>query len=101
MEYSPYSIEIEDPTLGLLNACRELGVAVVAYSPLSKGLVTGQLRGGADFEAKVDLRRVMPRFAAENLPTNLVLAELLQKIAGEKGCTPAQLDVGLVAGAGR
>ncbi|KAF4302565.1 pyridoxine 4-dehydrogenase [Botryosphaeria dothidea] len=76
MEYSPYSIEIEDPTLGLLNACRELGVAVVAYSPLSKGLVTGQLRGGADFEAKVDLRRVMPRFAAENLPTNLVTRKI-------------------------
>jgi aryl-alcohol dehydrogenase-like predicted oxidoreductase len=90
IEYSPFTMDIEDPQIGLLAACRELGVAVVAYSPLGRGFLTGSLKSPDDFE-EGDFRRFVPRFSKENFPKNLKLVETIEKLADEKGCTPGQL----------
>ncbi|KAH6646555.1 aldo-keto reductase [Truncatella angustata] len=90
MEYSPFTTDIEDPKIGVLEACRELGVAVVAYSPLARGLLTGQIQSRAHFEAS-DVRRYFPRFSEENFPKNLEIVKVLQEIAASKSCTAGQL----------
>ena len=90
IEYSPFTMDIEDPQIGLLKTCRELGVATIAYSPLGRGFVTGQLRSLDDLEA-TDVRRYMPRFSPENFPRNLVLVDELKAMADRKGCTVSQL----------
>ncbi|EXJ85545.1 alcohol dehydrogenase [Capronia coronata CBS 617.96] len=88
MEYSPFSMEIED--YGLLQACRELGVAMVAYSPLGRGFLTGSIKSPDDFEDN-DFRKYAPRFSPENFPKNLKLVDEIKALAEEKGCTPGQL----------
>lgn len=90
MEYSPFSLEIEMPETNLLETCRELGVAVVAYSPLGRGILTGQIKGPEDFEAG-DFRINIPRFSAENFPKNLQLVATLEKVGARKGATAAQV----------
>jgi aryl-alcohol dehydrogenase-like predicted oxidoreductase len=90
IEYSPFDLEIESPDIGLLQACRELGVAIVGYSPLGRGMLTGQYRSPADFE-KSDFRTFLPRFSEENFPKNLVLVDQLKAMADKKGCTTSQL----------
>jgi aryl-alcohol dehydrogenase-like predicted oxidoreductase len=90
IEYSPFTMDIEDPQIGLLAACRELGVATIAYSPLGRGFLTGSLKSPDDFE-EGDFRKFAPRFSKENFPKNLKLVETIKKIADEKGCTPGQL----------
>ncbi len=83
-------IDIENPQIGLLNTCRELGVAVVAYSPLGRGMLTGAYKSPADFE-EGDFRKHAPRFSDENFPKNLKLADQLGEVAKKKGCTASQL----------
>lgn len=90
VEYSPFSLDIESPQINLLATCRELGVAVVAYSPLGRGFLTGAYTSPADFE-EGDFRRMSPRFSTENFPKNLKLVEELRKVAGRKGCSTGQL----------
>lgn len=90
MEYSPFSMEIEQE--GLLQACRELGVAVVAYSPLGRGFLTGSIRSRSDFE-EGDFRTFAPRFSEENFHKNLELVDTLKAIADKKGCTSGQLTL--------
>ncbi|KAJ7160929.1 NADP-dependent oxidoreductase domain-containing protein [Mycena filopes] len=90
MEYSPFDLEIE--TSGLLDAAREMGVAVVAYSPLGRGLLTGRYRSRDDFE-EGDYRRTLPRFSAENFPKNLALVDHLQEIASKHGATSGQVTL--------
>lgn len=90
MEYSPFSMDVEDPQYNLLNACRELGVALVAYSPLGRGFLTGSIRSRDDFEPG-DFRSQAPRFSEENFPRNLKLVDELKALADAKGCTPGQL----------
>ena len=92
IEYSPFTLDIEDPQIALLKTCRELGVATVAYSPLSRGLITGQYRSKNDFEED-DWRRFMPRFSDENFPKNLKLVDTLKAIADKKGATTGQLTL--------
>ncbi|KAL8897901.1 MAG: hypothetical protein Q9192_002362 [Flavoplaca navasiana] len=92
IEYSPFSLDIEKPETALLSTCRELGIATVAYSPLGRGMLTGQYTSIDDFDAN-DFRRSIPRFAAENFGKNLQLVEVLKGIAGKKGCTPGQLSL--------
>ncbi|KAI1099411.1 Aldo/keto reductase [Jackrogersella minutella] len=92
VEYSPFTTDIEDAPTALLAACRELGVAIVAYSPLSRGLLGGQIKSAAGFEPG-DVRRHYPRFSAENLPRNMQLVGELERMAGAKGCTAAQLTL--------
>jgi aryl-alcohol dehydrogenase-like predicted oxidoreductase len=90
VEYSPFSMDIEQ--VGLLDTCRELGVAVIAYSPLSRGFLTGTIKSHDDMDED-DRRRIMPRFSKENFPNNMVLVEKLAAIAKEKGCTIGQLTL--------
>ena len=92
IEYSPFTIDIENPQIALLKTCRELGVATVAYSPLGRGFITGQIRSPDDFEAD-DFRRMAPRFQGENFNKNLKLVDRLGEIAKKKGCTPGQLTL--------
>lgn len=92
IEYSPFSMDIEDPAIALLQTCRELGVATVAYSPLGRGFVTGQYKSPDDFEDG-DFRKYSPRFSAENFPKNLVLVDKLAAVAQKKGCTTGQLTL--------
>lgn len=90
MEYSPFSMEVEE--LGLLQACRELGVALVAYSPLGRGFLTGSIRSRNDLE-EGDFRTFAPRFSEENFHKNLELVDTLKKLADKKGCTTGQLTL--------
>ncbi|KIW68207.1 hypothetical protein PV04_04168 [Phialophora macrospora] len=90
VEYSPFSMDIEHN--GLLAACRELGVAVVAYSPFSRGFLTGTIKSHDDFEPD-DRRRVMPRYSKENFPKNIELVHAISALAEKKGATPGQLTL--------
>ncbi|KAI9890415.1 MAG: hypothetical protein M1814_004201 [Vezdaea aestivalis] len=90
MEYSPFALDIE--TEGLLATCRRLGVAVVAYSPLGRGFLTGAYKSPDDFE-EGDFRKISPRFSKENFPANLKLVEKLEALAKRKGCTSGQLSL--------
>ncbi|KAJ8119439.1 hypothetical protein ONZ43_g3607 [Nemania bipapillata] len=90
MEYSPFALQIEAAQTNLLQTARELGVKVVAYSPLGRGFLTGAITSRDQFDEN-DLRRLMPRFSEKNFGDNLNLAQLLGSIAKEKGCTPGQL----------
>ncbi|KAK9483983.1 NADP-dependent oxidoreductase domain-containing protein [Lipomyces starkeyi] len=90
IEYSPFSLDAE--TNGVIDACKELGVAVVAYSPLSRGFLTGAYTSPEDFEPN-DVRRRLPRFQAENFPANLQLVNKLKAIADKKGVTTGQISL--------
>jgi aryl-alcohol dehydrogenase-like predicted oxidoreductase len=85
-----YSLWTRDPEGGPLPTCRELGVGFVAYSPLGRGIFGGRIKSMDDL-AEGDYRRTAPRFAEENLASNLSLVERLDGIAAEKKCRPAQL----------
>lgn len=86
-EYSLWSREPEDE---LLPALYELGIALVAYSPLGRGFLAGRIRKLEDLAAN-DWRRNNPRFQGENFAKNVAVADRVQELAREKGCTPAQL----------
>jgi len=86
-EYSLWSREPEDE---ILATCRDLGIGFVAYSPLGRGFLTGQLTRFEDL-APDDVRRTHPRFQGENFQKNLDLVARVREIAQEKGCTPGQL----------
>ncbi|GAD95782.1 hypothetical protein SS1G_10900 [Paecilomyces variotii No. 5] len=90
IEYNPFSLDIEQN--GLLAACRELGVAVVCYSPLGRGFLTGQLKSPDDFP-EGDIRRFLPRFSPENFPRNLKIVDALQDIASTKNVSVSALSL--------
>lgn len=96
---SEYSLWSRDPEDGVLAACRELGVGFVAYSPLGRGFLTGQIRRFEDL-APDDFRRNQPRFQSENFERNLELVRAVQMLAAERGCTPAQLALAWVLAQG-
>src|SRR3954463_10755541 len=87
-EYSLWTRDPEDN--GVLATCRELGIGFVAYSPLGRGFLTGQIASIDDLE-EGDFRRHNPRFQGENFQRNLDLVDKVREIAREKGCTPGQL----------
>lgn len=88
---SELSLWTRDPeTTGTLDACRELGVGFVAYSPLGRGFLTGAIRSPDDFDAD-DYRRNSPRFQGENFAKNLDLVKEVEALAAEKGVTASQL----------
>ncbi|CAF0905972.1 unnamed protein product [Adineta steineri] len=99
IEYSPFSLDIERDEIGLLKTCRELGVAIVCYSPLGRGLFSGQIKNPDDFSAD-DFRRIIPRFSKENFPKNLKLVDELTVIANRKGCTAGQLTLAWILAQG-
>ncbi|MEJ7811490.1 MAG: aldo/keto reductase [Gemmatimonadaceae bacterium] len=94
-----FSLWSRDPEDGLLDTCRSLGIGFVAYSPLGRGFLTGQIRRFDDLAAD-DFRRVNPRFQGENFAKNLDLVSRVEAIAREKGCTPAQLALAWVMAQG-
>jgi aryl-alcohol dehydrogenase-like predicted oxidoreductase len=94
-----YSLWTRDPEDGLLAVCRELGIGFVAYSPLGRGFLTGQIKRFEDFDAG-DYRRQSPRFQGENFQKNLDLVQKIQAIAAAKGCTASQLALAWVLAQG-
>jgi aryl-alcohol dehydrogenase-like predicted oxidoreductase len=91
-ELSLWSREVEQEVLG---TCAELGITFVAYSPLGRGFLTGQIRRPEDFAAD-DFRRTSPRFRGENFALNLQLVDRVRALAQEKGVTAAQLALAWV-----
>ncbi|HSV11609.1 MAG TPA: aldo/keto reductase [Hanamia sp.] len=91
-EYSLWSREPEDE---IIPACKELGIAFVAYSPLGRGFLTGRIKRFEDLDED-DFRRSSPRFQGENFNKNLELVEKIEAIAKEKNCTPSQLALAWV-----
>jgi aryl-alcohol dehydrogenase-like predicted oxidoreductase len=85
-----YSLWTRNPEIALLQACRELGTAFVAFSPLARAFLTGKLLDVGALHAK-DIRRGMPRFEPANYAANLKLLPAYLEVARELGCTPAQL----------
>ena len=85
-------MDIEKPEPGLLQTCRELGIATVAYSPLGRGMLTGQYKSIDDFDEN-DFRRSIPRFYMENFSKNLQLVDTLTRITDKKECTSGQLSL--------
>ncbi len=97
---SEYSLWTRDPeTTGTLAACREHGLALVAYSPLGRGFLTGAITRPEDF-AEDDYRRHNPRFMGENFTRNLALVDKVKGIAADKGCTAGQLALAWVLAKG-
>jgi len=94
-----YSLWSRDPEDGLLATCRELGIGFVAYSPLGRGFLTGQIKSFDDL-AEDDYRRHSPRFQGENFDKNLELVRRIEGMAKEKGCSPAQLALAWVMAQG-
>ena len=90
-----YSLWTRNPEIAVLDACRELGVAFVAFSPVARGFLCGGLTDVSTLDAK-DIRRAMPRFAPEAYAANLKLLDGYQAIARDVGCTPAQLALACV-----
>ncbi|MEO8353477.1 MAG: aldo/keto reductase [Chthoniobacteraceae bacterium] len=94
-----YSLWSRDPEDELLATCRELGVGFVAYSPLGRGFLTGQIKRFEDFGAD-DYRRQSPRFQGENFQRNLDLVARIDEIAVAKSCTASQLVLAWVLAQG-
>jgi len=90
VEYSPFTLDIEDENVGLLKTCRELGITVIAYSPLGRGLITGQYKSPDDFEDG-DFRRSVARYSKENFPRILQLADGLKQIGEKHNATAGQV----------
>jgi aryl-alcohol dehydrogenase-like predicted oxidoreductase len=95
-----YSLWSRDPEDGILQTVRELGIGFVAYSPLGRGFLTGQITKIEDL-APNDVRRRHPRFQGENFQKNLALTERVQALAVEKHVTPGQLALAWVLAQGR
>jgi aryl-alcohol dehydrogenase-like predicted oxidoreductase len=89
---SEYSLWTRDPEAEILPLVRELGIGFVAYSPLGRGFLTGQLRSPEQLDAD-DFRRGSPRFREENLAQNLRIVEEVEALAGEADATPAQVAI--------
>lgn len=86
---SEYSLTVRNPEVAVLDACRRLGIAFVAFSPLARGFLAGSI-ANEDYKPG-DIRRNMPRFVEPLLSENLQLADRFRAIADGAGCAPAQL----------
>ena len=94
-----YSLWTRDPEDDVLATCRELGIGFVAYSPLGRGFLTGEIKRFEDL-APDDFRRMSPRFQGENFGKNLELVHKVDALAKAKGCTTAQLALAWVLAQG-
>jgi aryl-alcohol dehydrogenase-like predicted oxidoreductase len=99
MEYSPFALEIESDQTPILKAARELGVKIVAYSPLGRGFLSNTIKSRDDF-SQGDNRLNHPRFSEEHFGENLKLVKTLSAIAEKKGVTPSQLVLAWVLAQG-
>jgi aryl-alcohol dehydrogenase-like predicted oxidoreductase len=95
-EYSLFTRDVEDEVLPTL---RELGIGLVAYSPLGRGFLSGRFRSADDLDAD-DWRRTQPRFQGENAERNFELARTVSDLAADKGIPPAQLALAWVLAQG-
>ncbi|WP_369801006.1 aldo/keto reductase [Nocardiopsis sp. NRRL B-16309] len=93
VEYSLFTRDVAEGELW--DTCRELGVALIAYSPIGRGLLSGSY-----VSDEGDQRRSLPRFSEENLPSNLALAQAVRQVAADIGCTPAQAALAWVLAQG-
>jgi aryl-alcohol dehydrogenase-like predicted oxidoreductase len=98
-EYSLFTRDLEDE---ILSTIRELGIGLVPYSPLGRGLLTGAISADSGAQGEQDRRRseYFPRFQGEALDANLALVEKVREVASGKGCTPGQLALALVLAQG-
>ncbi len=94
-----YSLWTRNPEIAVLDSCRELGIAFVAFSPVGRGVLANGVRDVAALGAK-DLRRHMPRFNDANWPGNLALVDRFNAVAAKQGVTPAQLSLAWVISRG-
>ena len=94
-----YSLWTRDPEDEMLPTCRELGIGLVAYSPLGRGFLTGRFKKFDDLPAD-DYRRHSPRFQGENFQRNLDLLKRIEQLAAKKHCTPSQLALAWVLAQG-
>jgi aryl-alcohol dehydrogenase-like predicted oxidoreductase len=85
-----YSLFTRDPEGEMLATLRELGIGLIAYSPLGRGFLAGRFTKMEEL-SEGDWRRGHPRFQGENFEKNMALVERLKEVAAQKGCTPAQL----------
>ena len=92
---SEYSLWTRNPEIAVLDECRRIGAAFVAFSPLARGFLIGTLRSPADL-VEGDIRRTMPRFQSPNFEENLRLLDPLAAIAADAGCSRAQLALSWV-----
>ncbi|KZT55558.1 Aldo/keto reductase [Calocera cornea HHB12733] len=99
LEYAPITLDIEDPKLGILDTCRELGIAVVPWSPLGKGVLTGQYKSPDEFP-EGDVRKYTPRFSAENFPKVLAIADALKRIGEAHSATAGQIALAWILAQG-
>ncbi len=99
MEYSPFALEIESSQTEFLRTARELGVKIIAYSPLGRGFLTNTIKSREDFD-EGDNRLNHPRFSEEHFGENLKLVQILADIAVKKNCTPSQLSIAWVLAQG-
>ncbi|KAK3718659.1 hypothetical protein LTR37_004876 [Vermiconidia calcicola] len=99
MEFSPFALEIESSQTDFLRTARELGVKIIAYSPLGRGFMTNTIKSRADFD-EGDNRLNHPRFSEEHFEENLKLVQSLADIAEKKGCTSGQLAIAWVLAQG-
>jgi len=95
-EWSLWSRDIEDE---VVPRARELGIGIVAYSPLGRGFLTGQITSPDDF-GEGDFRRFLPRFTGDNFAHNIALVDRVRELASSKGCTPGQLALAWVLARG-
>jgi len=95
-EYSLWSRDVED---GILDACHELGIGFVAYSPLGRGFLTGRIKSFEDFDTD-DFRRFAPRFQPGNFAKNLELVHHVETMAAAKGCQASQIALAWVLAQG-
>lgn len=91
-EYSLWTRHVEEV---ILQTCRELGIVFVAYSPLGRGFLTGKYKSRDSFE-DTDFRNINPRFSDDALAANIRLLEIIEAVAREKNCTPAQVALAWV-----
>ncbi|KAF8147787.1 NADP-dependent oxidoreductase domain-containing protein [Mycena galopus ATCC 62051] len=99
IEYSPFVLDIEDPKVALLETARELGVTIVAYSPLGRGLLTGRYKSPDDFE-KDDFRLTIPKYSAQNFPKILDVVSRLKNIGEKHNATPGQVTLAWILAQG-
>jgi aryl-alcohol dehydrogenase-like predicted oxidoreductase len=90
VEYSLFRLDIESSPSDIMRTCRELGVAIVAFSPIGRGVLTGQFQSREDIPTG-DIRCVLPKYSEENFPKILELVQGLKDVAKSHGSTPAQV----------
>jgi len=99
VEYSPFVLDIENPKIALLKTARELGVKIVAYSPIGRGLLSGNIKSRDDL-APDDFRRTIPKYSEENFPKVLEIANRIKAIGENHGATASQVALAWILAQG-